>query len=408
VFARRKPRTRGRHTAALVLGTVAVSLFAYQGGWQTASAEEYNPYKDAPIGKASLPLPDDVILNYANGQPVASHYRFSYVCPTAPENSLGLPDNVGVPGAKQTHDFTQYQSAPCYFGVPQSNPGEAPISIGEISAAFPKVRELYGLAPWFEQVPTVAGQLNDLYGANTPLSDIHSNCPRQGVPVTTITDVVGSCLMHMNVLHFPNDNNASDPQYHVPNQVPLPAHSHILGDYVNTDTSQSPWGNLSTKESPTSLGATWWHPRSVQVLDRAIWPDAAGNCPAGREHCLTSIKALREAQKNGQARAEGGSNILLYFSVQPIDQAGLQTLDSISPNDANGDFRPANYALWQKYVKQNYNEAKAKADLGAIGKKLAASQEKAGKAPLPVAPTDKSASKKVTVVRNDLVTARKD
>jgi hypothetical protein len=367
---------RGRYAALLAATALSVSFIAIQGGG-TANASQYDQYTAAPTGEASVPLPDDVILNYASGQPIASHYKFSYVCPTEPTNKLGLPDNVGVPGADETRDFTQYQSAPCYFGVPQANPTEAPLPVGEINAAFHNVRELYGLAPWFEGVPGVGGQLNDLYGANTPISQIQANCPRQGLPVTGITDPVGSCLMHMNVLHFPNDNGAADPQYHVPNQVPLPAHSHILGGLVSSDTSGGAWGRSNNEDSPTRLGPTWWHPRSVQVLDRSIWPDAAGNCPAGRVHCLTSMKALREAQAKGQARPEGGSNILLYFSVQPISKSGQNTLRSVSLNNADGSVNVAGRKLWAQYEKKNAvtqnNEVRARA--------LSAEVAKSAKAP---------------------------
>jgi hypothetical protein len=387
-----------------------VSVVALQSGGQSATASSYDQYVDAPSGEAGVPLPDDVILNYANGQPVASHYKFSYICPTQPDNALGLPDNEGIPGATEHRDFTQYQSAPCYFGVPQTHQEEAPLPIGEINAAFHNVRELYGLAPWFEGVPGVQGQLNDLYGANTPLSSIQSNCPRQGAPVTTILDPVGSCLMHMNILHFPNDNNAADPQYHVPNQVPLPSHSHILGDYVNTDSSGA-WGKVSTKESPTRLGPTWWHPRSVQVLDRSIWPDAAGNCPAGGDHCLTSIKALREAQAKGQVRPEGGSNILLYFSVQPIGKQGQNTLKSVSLNNADGSVNVAGRKLYAQYQKQNAQMQAQVARAKAIGHDVAMSSNvmatPAGKAPSPANQATASGTAK-DVARNEKVLARQE
>lgn len=367
VSAQRSRLRRGRYSALLVASALSLSLFAMQGGGQSAEAAGYNAYTDVPVGYSDVPTGDDVIINYADGQSVASHYKFSYICPTTPSNDLNPPYNVGN-GIKESQDVTEYQSQPCYFGIPQSNPGEAPVPLGEIGAAFPKVRELYGLAPWFEQVPTVGGQLKNLYAANTAISGIQANCPRQGLPFTSILDPTGTCLMHMSVLHFPADNGGGDVNYHVPvGQVPLPAHSHILGDYVNTETGKTPWGNLSTKESPTRLGPTWWHPRSVLVLDRSIWPDTAGNCPAGREHCLTSIKALREAQAKGQARPEGGSNILLYFSVQPISEKGHSELKKYSLNNADGSVNIAGQKAWEAVLANRANTEQA-----ARGKKIAA------------------------------------
>lgn len=399
MFVRQRRKKTGRHTAVFAIAAVAASVVAFQGGWtSSAQADEYNKFRDAPAGRASLPLADDIILNYADGKPVASAYKFSYICPTNPDEDVNPPYNLGN-GVDETRDFTEYQSQPCFFGTGKQS---EILETGEIQAAFGGVRELYGLAPWFNEVPTVAGQLNNLYAANTPLSDIQANCPRQGLPVTNITDPTGTCLMHMNVLHFPAENGGGDLRYHVPPQVPLPAHSHILGGVVSPD------GKVSTKESPTALGPTWWHPRSVLVLDRSIWPDAAGNCPAGKEKCLTSIKALREAQKNGQARTEGGSNILLYFSVQEIDQAGLNTLDTVALHDAKGVPNVANIEkqkAWNKQVMEaqaKKNLADIQAELKQQAKKAAAAEKKAAQN----APVRNDAPSKQTVAAREAAVAR--
>ncbi|MGQ0465266.1 MAG: hypothetical protein ACT4QG_08075 [Sporichthyaceae bacterium] len=407
MFARLHAARRARYSALLGVTALTLSAFAMQGG-QAANAGEYNEYVDAPQGFANVPVDDDVIINYTAGKPVAARYKFSYICPTTPKNDLNPPYNVGN-GIDQKKDFTEYQSQPCFFGIPQKNPAEAPMPIEEIGAAFPGVRELYGLAPWFEQVPTVGGQLKNLYGSNTPLSEIQTNCPRQGLPFTQVGDPHGSCLMHMNVLHFPADNGGGDLNYHVPGQVPLPAHSHILGDFVNPKaTAKAPWGVSKLKDSPDRLGPTWWHPRSVLVLDKSIWPDSAGNCAAGRENCLTSMKALRKAQEKGQARPEGGSNILLYFSVQPISESGLNTLKQYSLNHEDGSVNLEGRALWEKALKANEKQlAQSKQVIGQVKQKFATAAEVKAEADRRNAPVKtKSDGKQPVVARDEKVLAR--
>ena len=82
-----------------------------------------------------------------------------------------------------------------------------------------------------------------------------------------------------------------------PDPVPLPQHSHLL--------------------PATSAPAGWWNLRGVSILERAIWPDADGNCAAGRPHCVTSIAALRAAQRAGKASIDVPSNLYFYLTVHP-------------------------------------------------------------------------------------------
>jgi len=60
--------------------------------------------------------------------------------------------------------------------------------------------------------------------------------------------------------------------------------------------------------------------RGVAVYDRSIWPNRDGNCPAGPSHCVTSIAALRAAQKTGQASVDVPSNVYFYFAVHPEER----------------------------------------------------------------------------------------
>ena len=70
--------------------------------------------------------------------------------------------------------------------------------------------------------------------------------------------------------------------------------------------------------APRDVGsAGWWNLRGVSILDRAIWPDADGNCPAGPPRCVTSIAALRAAQEAGHATIDVPSNLYFYLTVHP-------------------------------------------------------------------------------------------
>ncbi len=57
--------------------------------------------------------------------------------------------------------------------------------------------------------------------------------------------------------------------------------------------------------------------RGVSIFERAIWPDADGNCPAGPPRCVTSVAALRAAQEAGHASIDVPSNLYFYVTVHP-------------------------------------------------------------------------------------------
>ena len=80
--------------------------------------------------------------------------------------------------------------------------------------------------------------------------------------------------------------------------IPLVNHSHIIdGD---------------------SFGPIWWQIIAVLVTDASVWPDINGGCPAGGNACLTSVKALRNAQAAGQAGDDVPTNFFLFFDARPL------------------------------------------------------------------------------------------
>jgi hypothetical protein len=183
---------------------------------------------------------------------------------------------------------------PCFFG----DTGTGSILPDDLEAgAFPGVKTFFGLAPWFEgPVPGVPPTA--LWSANGPASDVDTQCSEPGPPITDHRGGPGTCLMHPSTLRFAKIFD--DPSRQPPDPVALPQHSHLLPE--------------------TSAAPGWWNLRGLSIFDRSIWPDRDGNCPAGPPRCVTSIAALRAAQKTGQASIDQPSNLYWYLSVHPEER----------------------------------------------------------------------------------------
>lgn len=82
--------------------------------------------------------------------------------------------------------------------------------------------------------------------------------------------------------------------------IPLPGHS-----FVETGNDEQ----------------AWWQVLVILVEDRSVWPDVDGDCPAGRDRCLTSLDALRTAQADGGAGRDIPTNTWLFFANQPLDHS---------------------------------------------------------------------------------------
>ncbi len=233
----------------------------------------------APVRR---PIPANMLEAYAEGQVVALEYHQLYYCPTRPDSDLEPPFGAGD-GHPQSEDPTEYQTPNCFFG----DTGTGSVLPDDLrAAAFPGVKTFYGIAPFFG---TALGD------ANSPASDIQTHCSEPGPPITHHQGERGTCLMHPSILRFAHifDDPAKQPA----DPIVLPQHSHLITE--------------------TSSPAGWWNQRGVAVYDRAIWPDWDGNCPAGPPACVTSLAALREAQKTGQASIDVPSNVYFYLSVHP-------------------------------------------------------------------------------------------
>jgi len=256
----------------LTLGVLALS--SPPGGIARAGQDE-----PAPVRR---PLPPDMLESYAEGQVVALQYHQTFYCPTMPSSDLEPPFGHGD-GHPQSEEPNEYQIPPCFFG----DTGTGSVLTAELRAgAFPGVKTFWGMAPFFGTA---------LGSANSPASDVDTQCSEPGPPITHRRGQPGTCLMHPSTLRFAHIFD--DPTKQPPDPVPLPQHSHLA--------------------PVTSSPPAWWNQRGVAIYDRAIWPDRDGNCPAGRPRCVTSVAALRAAQKTGQASIDVPSNVYFYFSIHP-------------------------------------------------------------------------------------------
>jgi hypothetical protein len=289
----RNRRVTRSKVIANVLATVAlVGLIHVIPGPSAAAAVE---------PAISRPLPHDYVEGFANGQVVAFHYLLTYYCATTPSTDADQPWGTGN-GIRESEDPAEYQLPPCFLG--DNGKGSVP-PITPDGQPFANAHKLYGITPAFDSVVTEPGNVAlSLYQPNNPAVSVQTQCARPGGKFTQVTDAEGTCLMHPSFLH--TTLNRTEPigtgpngsySKNVPDPLPLPQHSHVI--------------------EGTSWPDQWWTAVGVFVFDRSIWPDDDGNCPAGRDQCLTSVAAVKRAQSTGQALADTPSNIFFRFSVRP-------------------------------------------------------------------------------------------
>jgi hypothetical protein len=233
-----------------------------------------------------------MIEAYAEGKVVAIEYLTTFFCATTPSSDVDPPFGRGN-GRPEADDPAEYQVPPCFFG----DTGTGSILPPDLHwGAFPAVRTFFGLAPWFAGTPGGnGGPPAAAASGNGPASDIDTQCTEPGPPITEHRGQFGTCLMHPSMLRFAKmfDDATRQP----PDPIPLPNHSHLF--------------------PVTSAAPGWWTIRGVAIYDRSIWPDRDGHCPAGPPHCVTSIEAMRAAQKSGQASVDVPSNVYWYMAVHP-------------------------------------------------------------------------------------------
>ena len=239
---------------------------------------------DAPL--PSRPLPADYVEAFADGKVVALHYGQSFVCATTPGSDLDGPFGVGD-GSEEAEDPKEYQQPLCFAGDTGTGSLLRP---EQEAAAFGEVRPVYALVPFFGSAA---------FNANNVSTDVQTHCAQPGPPYTQVTGAPGTCLMHPTVIRVAK---GTDPAGQTPDPVPAPNHSHVIeGNHWKPG---------------------WWRAMGVVVRDRAVFPDLDGNCPAGRDRCLTSVGRVKAAVATGQVDPVMPMNLYLYFGVTPEGGAG--------------------------------------------------------------------------------------
>ena len=237
-------------------------------------------------GDAHRPHPINANEGYGQSQVVRFGYFQQYVCVTDPLDDLdGVAHNGD--GLKAAQDPDEFQVPPCIVGKTPS--GSLPLIDPEGDPAA-QTEPVWVIVPFFD------ADHDGIIDAEDPEPGVDTQCPEPGPPYTKHTGVFATCSMHPSLLHAEPAGLAD---------VPLPNHSHIVDG--------------------TNFGRIWWKIISVRVFDERVWPNFNGRCPArpaGGPPCLTSLEALRAAQRNGRAGPDVGTNLFLFFDSRTVELDG--------------------------------------------------------------------------------------
>lgn len=263
------------------------------------------------------PLKVNQTESFFGGQNQVLTYAQNFQCVIDPFDDL---DGIGRQGdgVPAAGDPDEMVFPSCIAGEtkggsePMQDPTGLPIA---------KAREFFAIVPIFDADSD--GQIE----AFDPDPGVDLQCPEPGPPSTEEEQPVGSCTTHPSFVAsepllveagneisgielpdplpvfagLPGESPVKPPfviPMNPPAVIPLPGHSHI------TDTEFD--------------DTVWWQVIVPLVKDRSVWPDLNGNCPAGRDKCLTSIEALRASQAAGGTTRDIPTNIFLFFANEPL------------------------------------------------------------------------------------------
>lgn len=259
--------------------------FGATGGWLLALAALAGVVGSAgPAIGASQPT-RPIALNqtdgFGNEKLLVFTYFQNFACIHEPFDDLDGPGHTGD-GTVAADDPDEFQAPQCILG--DSGSGSPP-------SIDPTGRPIAGTEPLFVIVPFFDADGDGTVDALDLTPGVPVQCPEPAAPLTVrpVAAPFGTCTMHPTTLHA---EPAGLPD------LPLVNHSHIIdGD---------------------NFGAIWWQIIAVLVFNQNIWPTVTGGCPAGGKACLTSVKALRQAQAAGQASGDVPTNFFLFFDAKPL------------------------------------------------------------------------------------------
>ncbi len=244
---------------------------------------------------AQRPHASNILEAFAKGKVVALTYA-AYQCTMDPFDDLDGPGHEGD-GTVAVEDKDELAAGtPCIVG--KTRRGSIP-KVDPDGGDATKAPHLYGIIPNFDS----DGDGVPEYLDQTPTGQYH--CPQPGPPINTFKGEFPQCALH--------------PLVHIEPFVRSLAQSTTGADMSSVDVPEAilPGSFHSHVIEYTYSPKRWWNVVAFNVLDGSIYPDAEGNCPA-RKGCLTSLRAIRAAQKTGKVETDVPSNIWFLFSVRPV------------------------------------------------------------------------------------------
>jgi hypothetical protein len=250
----------------------AAVLIGLAVGLTTAFASESDPTRPIALNQTD---------GFGNEKLLVFTYFQNFSCIHEPFADLDGPNHTGD-GHVAADDPDEFQAPKCILGETGS---------GSIPSIDPTGRPIESTEPLFVIVPFFDADGDGTVDALDATPGVDVQCPEPASPLTVRPSPApfGTCTMHPTTLHA-EPVGLGD--------LPLVNHSHIIdGD---------------------SFGPIWWQIIGVLIFDRNVWPDIDGGCPAGRRACLTSVKALRNAQAAGNASQDVPTNFFLFFDAKPL------------------------------------------------------------------------------------------
>jgi hypothetical protein len=301
--------SRSKLVAAL-LGAVVVV-----GAGATAGIAE-------PTGNNTMrPLKINQTEGYFEGQVQVFTYAQNFFCTIEAFDDLDGIDRNGD-GVPSSGDPDEMILPECVSGETEG---------GSLPMMDPTGKPLSESRLFFAIVPVFDADGDRIPETFDPDPGVDLQCPEPGPPFTEEDQPVGSCTTHPSLITadpilaeglsavtgfevpevptslggFPGPSPVDSPVLiptAAPNLLPLPGHSHII----------------ETENDPT----IWWQVIVNLVEDPSVWPTFDGDCPAGRDRCLTSLEALRASQADGGTGRDIPTNIWLFFANEPLQHGG--------------------------------------------------------------------------------------
>jgi len=295
---------RMRQKLGAAIAGAAIGLIAAAGG---AGAQSLAPNQTAA---------------FAFGRPFIFTYTENYDCVEQPTDDLNFnnvpaesdPAELQIPicqvtdepprdptGAKIQSTDKLYVLVPMFDhnGVKDTNPNDA-IACDNTNNPYNDPNENPGMNPNLPVTLCGADLGNALISLFGTIPEAYKQNPAVAVQCPAPGDPPGSCTMHASRLDL-------GPALHILTKgavpantnvfTPTPNHSHV----INTDAFQR--------------RPVWWQVVTELVTNEADWPSADGSSG------ITSVRALRAAQKSGDVIGDVPTNFFLFFGSQPVRKA---------------------------------------------------------------------------------------